>query len=206
MGVLKFASHYMLSPDGEFVKWPVVAVDQGGEVKDVYAHPGGFREEPGVRFFSGLMLPAFIDCQENIEVFQEDSSRWLNRQFSRGTLYLISSSVPDIIKEKKNLLPMVFERGNLPAALSEPLIEEEPGMPVFDRMLRTSSAFNQKPLEESLTQATSFVADKAGLHKAGRIAQGYVPGLILIQNLDLINLKLQPNSTVKWLNVPDLLH
>lgn len=205
MGLNKFASHYLLAPDGSFIKWPVVVIDEGGEVRDVYAHPGGFREEPGVRFFSGLMLPAFIDWQMSDGFFQEEPSRLLNRHFSRGTLYLLCSSVPEAIKKRKNQWPRVLDRGNLfenPTKIQGKV--EEQKMPVFDRIVRSGIASNETPLAEIFTKATSVAARNAGLPNAGQIAPGCVPGLILIQNLDLINLKLQMHSTIKWLNVPDV--
>ncbi|PWD97982.1 hypothetical protein [Marinilabilia rubra] len=205
MAVNKFASHYMLAPDGTFVKWPVVAIDDSGEVQDVYSHMGNFREEPGVRFFSGLMVPAFIDWITGDDFFQKELSRFLNRHFTRGSLYLLSPFIPEEIKENQNRLPRVLDSGGFdedPASFLKQTGEQ--GVPLFDRIIARSQSSNQVDLSQVLFKATSYSAEQAGLSKAGRLAPGFVPGLVLIQNLDLANLRLYPNSSIKWLNVPDL--
>jgi hypothetical protein len=51
--------------------------------------------------------------------------------------------------------------------------------------------------------ATARAAELSGIEGLGRLKEGYTPGLLLLQNIDLINLVWTPRSSVKWLNVPE---
>ncbi|MGM0377543.1 MAG: hypothetical protein ACQEQ0_12285, partial [Bacteroidota bacterium] len=61
MNMQKFAAHYMLSPEGFFRKWPVISVTDDGRILDVQTSPNGLKEQPGISFFAGILVPAFID-------------------------------------------------------------------------------------------------------------------------------------------------
>ena len=205
MGIKKFASHYMLDGTGHFIKWPLVSVSDAGEINEVDFYPHGFQESPGVQFFSGLMLPAFIDgLTLNHEFPSQTISGLLNRHFGKGTLWLVLPSIPGGMGTAVYQPPILVERPKQIGSKADgPLIKnQDSGEPVFDRLKKSRTIQTERSLSECLMDYTATAADELGLKTAGRIEPGNQPGLILIQNLDLKNLKLQPGSVVRWLNVP----
>ena len=202
MSVNRYAAHYMFSPDGALVKWPVVSVRDNGYIESVECSDRGFVEKPSTRFFSGVLCPAFVDVYSTTATGDTSVDEFsLNRHFRDGTLFLGVSrnqsleSIPtrwpqlmhvpsaDLISSEKNLL-----QGH--GTLLERMKSQEQGTLSF---------------AESLYFATARAASLIGIPTLGRLEEGCTPGLLLLQNIDLVNQIWMPRSSVKWLNVPESL-
>jgi len=60
----KISAHYCLLPDGSLCKWPVITLDNEGDITEVR---GGehLSEEPGLEYFGGVLVPGFIEDIRN---------------------------------------------------------------------------------------------------------------------------------------------
>lgn len=88
MSVNRFASHFMLSPDGELLRWPVITVSDIGVIESVEHFENGFQERPFTRFFAGILCPAFVDvCAEVTRDEIERDTSMMNRHFRDGTVF-----------------------------------------------------------------------------------------------------------------------
>jgi hypothetical protein len=207
MNIEKFAAHYMFSAEGKFVKWPVVTVGEGGVILKIETHSDKFREQPGTHFFSGILLPGFIDVCGNLFVDTiGDEKRFLNRHFRDGTLILgVSGKFKNSFRGMSDLPVIIPKR--FPCKGHEAFFDSRmsANTSLLQRIKLAMGDDSRSLSEELLTYATIDSAGVAGLSKFGRLEEGLAPGLLLLQNADLINLKLNTQTTVKWLNVPDLL-
>jgi hypothetical protein len=171
---MKFGAHYMLSPLGEFVKWPLISMSTDGLISEVESFPGGFVEKPGVRFFSGILSPAFIDLRSwNGIVPGKFGSRFLNRHFKDGTL-----------------------------VLGHPL-SSDVSVTLWDIIKLVSVNNDDREAGSLLKLITTDAAHSIGSRLLGQLSPGFSPGLLLLQNADLNNLEVRSQTNVKWLNVPD---
>ena len=201
MSVNRFASHYMLSPGGKLVRWPVVTISDSGFIEKVHCFENGFVEQPLTRFFAGILIPAFLDIfADGLSLDIEDDPGLLNRHFRDGSL---------IIGVSGDGIPPLSEQQRLPWLISKPTIGEidQSGKmfsgngTLLERMKNQSSTMS---LSEMLSLVTVQAAEIAELAGVGRIEQGFSPGLLLLQNVDMVNMQLIPETRVKWLNTPGI--
>ncbi len=200
MTISKFAAHYMLSPDCGFVKWPVISIETDGKISDVKSFSDGFREEPGVRFYPGLLIPAFIDVFGPDKLNDAgDLKRILNRHFADGTLMMGTSSELISLHSTENF-PL-----NFPGRFEEEFLTKFQNTyeTVFNIIKLQFAQNAASDLRNILQHFTLEASGKAGLHYAGRLSLGFAPGLLLLRNVDLSTMKITPQSRIQWLKVPD---
>jgi hypothetical protein len=200
MSVNRYAAHYMLSPEGELLKWPVVSVKDDGYIESVECFEGGFVERPSTRFFSGILCSAFVDVYSDMKAddISGDKSS-LNRHFRDGTLFLgvHDAQSPQFPPAR---WPKLMEIPSGEGTASEQNLFPGQGT-LLERMKNQEKG--ALSLSESLFAATARAAELSGISGVGRLEKGCFPGLLLLQNVDLVNLTWTPRSSVKWLNVPE---
>jgi hypothetical protein len=56
----KISAHYYLRPDGKFGKRPIIELDSAGFINNIRELGDAFREEPGLEYFPGIIIPGFV--------------------------------------------------------------------------------------------------------------------------------------------------
>lgn len=200
MNSKKFAAHYMLSPEGHFLKWPVITLREDGQILDIQTSPDGLKEQPAVSFFSGILAPAFIDIWLMAPPASLDA-RFFNRHFSQGTL----------IMRKPNNWPPEESRRSFPL-----LCSCQPGpmdvglsgenLPLWGRIISLITSGTDISFSRILHRITAGAAGISGISNAGKLVPGASPGLLLIRKADLTGPFLTHQTEIKWLNVPSTAH
>jgi hypothetical protein len=62
----KISAHFCLMPDGSLGKWPVIALDDSGVISEVRVHDHQFREEAGLEYYPGVLVPGIIEDLRNV--------------------------------------------------------------------------------------------------------------------------------------------
>jgi len=201
--VLKFAAHYMLTPFDSFVRWPVITTREDGRIIKIEYFPSGMKEAPGIRFFSGILLPAFVDVlEDNVNPVELADKRVLNRHFADGTIALGVKDPPsDLLCRDR--LPLILPRKSDPDECDSHFqIPADASLTVLQRTRGASKALEGASLANVLTRFSMDSARAIGLSNAGCLAPGFAPGLLLLQNTDLEKLRMTPAASVKWLVIP----
>lgn len=201
MSVNRFAAHFMLSPDGVLLKWPVIAISEEGVIESVECFEQGFQERPFTRFFAGILCPAFVDICSEVSASEIKGDQFLrNRHFRDGTLILGVNNVEKTFPNDKKGIPVVMQRSaECPDGKIQHLLTG--GGTILERM--KAQEFSDVPLGELLLAATAGAAQLAGLARVGRLEPGANPGLLLLRNVDLVRKQFTVGASVKWLNVPN---
>jgi hypothetical protein len=150
------------------------------------------------------LAPAFIDLSEPRKGATLLAEKYrLNRHFSHGTLAMRISGADESLMNRRQI-PLFLSHVD-DSMLNDGCVTTDinPDATLWERLKANSEVSGNLRLEEILTHCTLNAADVAGLSKAGSLTPGNYPGLLLLQNADLINLNLTPLTTVKWLNVPN---
>lgn len=63
----KFAATYLYSAEGILLRNAILVCDDEGMVLDIKQRPQGFREEAGVVYHSGILVPGFVNAHCHIE-------------------------------------------------------------------------------------------------------------------------------------------
>ncbi len=202
MKIRRFSSHYALMPDGTLGKWPVVEISGDGEIVSVLASPGGFKEQPSLEFHGGLLMPGFIDLWAECKPLSLDVIN-LNRHVAAGTLVL--GCKPPIASTLCNRVypPFIIEDSNNAGALNTSLIVSSVGFSILDRLKNLSIERPDISLNELLLLVSAVGADQLGMsHLFGRLKPELYPGLLVIEQLDLQNMRLTPQTRARWLVQP----
>lgn len=202
MKIRRFSSHYALLPDGTLGKWPVVEISGDGEIISVLTSPGGFKEQPSLEFHGGLLMPGFIDLWAKCEQLSLDV-RNLNRHVAAGTLVLgckwpISSAICNRVYP-----PFIIENSNSVEALNSSLIVSSVGFSIQDRLKNLSIERPDISLNELLLLGSAVGADQLEMsHLFGRLKPGVYAGLLVLEQLDLQNMRLTAQTRARWLVQP----
>jgi len=204
MKVIKFAAHYMLTPFDSFVKWPLITIREDGLILKAESFPLGLNEAAGIRFFSGILLPAFVDVLPNIQSHGSLSDkRFLERHLADGTIAL-GVEYPSRRLLREDRLPLILP-GKVETAENDTCFEipADASRTVLQRIKGASQTLEANTLANVLKHFSMDAARAIGLTNAGCLAAGFAPGLLLLQNTDLRKLRMTPAATVKWLVMPE---
>jgi len=189
------ASHFILLPNGNLGKWPVITINSCGEILNIETR-SSFTERPGLELYPGLLLPAFTDIFVKDDDGIQTSAINFNRHFSEGTILLGCHNC------KTNGFPITTK------ALSGELVKADflirpvyTDTPIFSRIKANTTT----PLIEKLYLGTYLSANQTQYkNQLGQLSNGFKPGLIVLQGIDLVKMKLANSAKIKWLNTPTL--
>ena len=68
MGKNKFAAHYIFTGNGKFYKNGIVVTDNDGTIKEIIDTGGRPPESAGVKFYSGVIVPGFVNAHCHLEL------------------------------------------------------------------------------------------------------------------------------------------
>ena len=193
----KISCHYCLLPDGSVGKRPVIAIDDNGYITEIRISGDSFREEPGLEYFGGVLLPGFVEDLRNI-FFKEDNppdmSRMLNRFYANGSLRYICDR--KAVRFPAGFRGVVFydeTKGRHEAARPFPVVSAWEN--IKEQCLQNNTGIVQ-PVHEYFTSIKQHLPEKL---KWGALEVGANPGLILIKGLDFKDLKIKEKITLKIL-------
>jgi N-acetylglucosamine-6-phosphate deacetylase len=204
MIIRRFASHYALMPDGTFGKWPVIEITNDGQIVSLSVSPEGFKEQPSLEFRGGILVPGFVDAQTTATTQKHTLEvKDLNRHMASGTL-ILGADAETFSKFGKRTYPPFLTDNKINSTLNDSVIVSSAnGITLLDK-LKTATIKNPEiTLDKTLFYATANGADLLGVANLfGRFVPGLFSGLMVLEQLDLQNLKLMPQTRVKWLNQP----
>jgi hypothetical protein len=198
----KFGAHYMLSPGGKLLKWPVITIGKDGMILKTEWHEDHFKEQHGVQFCSGILLPAFVDIWWEYPATSTPKTQGnIHFHFRNGTILIGFPGALENPISKSMQTPMI-----VPCRLKyhRPQIFPDLGndnrLSQFEKIKKILLHYKNISLNEILSAATNEAAQAVKHPELGRLEPGCAPGLLLLQNADLINLTITAQSTIKWLN------
>ncbi|MDR2928253.1 MAG: hypothetical protein LBV41_08670 [Cytophagaceae bacterium] len=196
MPVRKIASHYILNPDGSIGKSPIVTFSENGQLLSVSISQDKLIEQPSLEFYGGLLIPGLIDDFAEFDAIDNYSAETaLNRHFASGTFMLRCSERFLSSREKKPVL--YCSSANI--ICNSPL-SAKTTLPLFERIKHISLHKAQDFLPKLLHTATTVSACNAGVSNiAGSFVAGLYPALLVIENMNLAEMKLTVESRIKWL-------
>ncbi len=203
MKTFKLAAHYMLTPENGLQRWPLLTLNQEGCLLSWELFREGLREQPFVQFYGGILIPAFIDVFGALP-FSSSSvvKASLDHHFARGTLVLGLEEPPREAMERRSPPFVVSGRVEQPDEPDSWMVPTGAHLPIWERMKSWALTHDEHNLEQLLISATARGAQALKIGRAGRFDVGSYPGVLLLQNADLQQLKITDNSMVKWLSIP----
>jgi len=120
MAFRKFAAHYALLPDGSWGKWPVVEMDEQGMLVSVTVNPQGFREQPSLQYYGGVLLPGFVDAWGGFSDSMHDQKA-LNQHMVKGTLVL-GSTLDEMLLKTCTTPPFLIKQQQPDESLSRQIV------------------------------------------------------------------------------------
>jgi cytosine/adenosine deaminase-related metal-dependent hydrolase len=162
----RLAAQYIITNSGPPLKRAVVTTEDDGTIISIEDTAGDLNEKHSTEFYNGIIIPGFVNCH-------------LEPSHLKGYIST-SMSVPDNIMCKEGIV--------LSADICNSILE---------KLKTLQFNFPEILLKDLIFWATSNGARALGEEdKFGKIEPGKNPGLLLLQNVDLINMKLLPESFV----------
>ncbi|MGQ1946395.1 hypothetical protein ACT3CD_04745 [Geofilum sp. OHC36d9] len=193
--IRQIASHFILLPDGHLGKWPVITINSYGEILDVETRLS-FTEKPGLELYPGILLPAFTDIFIKKSINIQSSTINFNRHFSEGTILLGCHNC------HSNGFPITTEALSPQLKQADFMIRPNYSAPPMLTRIKNNTTTS---LVEKLYLGTYVSASQTSYkNQLGQLSQGFKPGLLVLQGIDLINMKLTDYAKIKWLNTPSL--
>ena len=162
----RLAAQYIITNSGPPLKRAVVTTEDDGTIISIEDTAGDLNEKHSTEFYNGIIIPGFVYCH-------------LEPAHLNGSIST-SMSVADNNICKEGIV--------LSADICNSILEE----------LKTLQ-FNSPEISTNdlIFWATAHAARALGKeYQFGKIEPGKNPGLLLLQNVDLINMKLLPESFV----------
>lgn len=200
MKIRRFSSHYALMPDGTLGKWPVVEITSDGEIVSVSASPDGLKEQPSLEFHGGILIPGFVDASPDCNLLVTDN-RSINRHNAAGTLILgCSAEITSKYRERINPPFFVTIKNSTP---TKSAILSSRGFSMLDRLKTLSLELEHLLLVDLLLQGTATGADILGMENLfGRLKPKLFAGLLVLEQIDLQNMRLTSQTRARWLLHP----
>jgi N-acetylglucosamine-6-phosphate deacetylase len=186
----KIAANIVYVSSNKFLNKAIVTLDDNGIITEITDTKGRLDEQPNLEFYNGILTPAFVYAQQ-----QYSYSRVLN-YFGNESL---ANYVFDILTNHRAINNSFMQNYFINYKTGEndlPLISVNS----IEMLATIAINFPSIPLPELLKLITSNGAKILGVDKVvGSIDVGKKPGLNLLENVDLLSLKLTANTKVKRL-------
>ncbi|MCU4176529.1 hypothetical protein [Carboxylicivirga sp. N1Y90] len=178
----KFSSHYALSDDGTWMKRPIIEVDDEGCILSIRETGNAFKEEPGLEYFPGVIIPAFVRFVKKEDFSETKLKRFIiagvrRLVFDNKPQFIIPPSVSWEIKQFKEEVVLSDPWENINANTKE-------GLSLAEALLKES-----KELAQSVNVFPEW----------GSINVGAKPGLLLLKGVDLKTFTLTDKLSIRVL-------
>lgn len=175
----KIAAHYYLHPNGTFVKYPILTIENG-IITDISSFDS-LPELASLEFYSGILLPLFVDvisCSKIKSLSLHPSV--LSPLISKIIIPIgCSCSIPMLNRFHEVELEKYLICGNE--------IDQLSILNKIDNLIVSGQFVNQV---EGVVYFTSFLSNLFGLSNISKISVGCVAELVLCSDLNLVKLEM----------------
>ncbi len=176
----KVSSHYCLLPNGIWAKRPIIELDQSGSIINIRILNDGFKEEPGLEYFPGVLIPSFVMFVDGIST--SSNKLFINR--------CIASGVRRFVTNCRIVLPHSIQSH---VTKDNHTVGE---VTAWDQ-IKLDCAHGVE-LSEAILRQTKYASQSLGVsNRWGELEVGRNPGLLLLQGVDIISFKLSDKVTLK---------
>jgi hypothetical protein len=192
----KLSAHYLLPGHGNLLRKGILEIDAEGKIAGVRDTGGLLTEEAGLEFYNGILLPEFVNpCR---------TSSPHNAPFPRVTPEFFTANRESFhlwcptAYLRYHRVPVPFHQ--LKPCLSQLCIGSDEQNPVphqamLNELLCLQNLYPELNLPLLARLATLNSALALGIDREyGSFEKGKLPGVLLIENADLPNLKLRADS------------
>ncbi len=165
----KVSAHYYLKSDGTFGKAPIVELDGDGRIVSVREMGDDFREEPGLEYFPGILSPGFVASYTQVDEHSFSSVKRMGM-------------VNGVLRIQEGEDKLAFEDYLKAWSSIKRIMKEQKGI---------------APLGHYLLKHTYKAAQLLGNSEWGLIGEGALPGLLVLQNIDLRSFCLTEKSSFR---------
>ena len=194
----KISAHYYLRADGNWGKRPVISLDSEGIIHAIKELGDDFKEEPGLEFFSGIIIPGFVEDWRVYNLKDKLVQQQCKKALIGGTLKvsIFNDQQQDVSSVIQNKLSVHIQRKGSVEQISQNY--KSAWEQINEDWNKHLENFD---LAQAIINHTADVASKVGMDlNWGIIKKNANPGLLLLQNLDWTNFTLTNKSTVRILN------
>jgi cytosine/adenosine deaminase-related metal-dependent hydrolase len=188
----RLAAQYIITNSGPPLKRAVVTTEDDGTIISIEDTAGDLKEKHSTEFYNGIIVPGFVNCHSLLELSHMKGCISEGEGLG-GFIEKIRSTRDNDTENTYSSMSvadnnMCKEGIVLCADICNSILEE----------LKTLQfSFPEISIEDLIFCATSNGARALGEEdRFGKIEPGKNPGLLLLQNVDLINMKLLPESFV----------
>lgn len=194
----KIGAHYYLRADGQWGKRPVITLDSDGIIHAIKELGDNFKEEPGLEFFSGVIIPGFVEDWRGYDLKNTSVQQQCKKALIGGTLKVA------IFNDQEQDVPAVIQNKVSVRILKQNLVEQisQEYKSAWEQINEDwKNHLDTFDLAKIIINHTNKLATQVGMDTHWGIIQKKAnPGLLLLQNLDWTNFTLTKKSTVRILN------
>ena len=171
MKTRKVSAHYIFPGNKPFLRYGILEFDEYGEIIRLSDTGGKLEESAGLEFYNGIIVPGFIvaNLHEELSALSVNNNPDpVERQRIFGQFNTLNNNLIKSIEDTKKVIKLIYAIQEL--------------YPSFR-------------LEELLAMFTSKSAIALGIeNKYGSFAKGMKPGINVLLNPDLQNLKIKEEN------------
>ncbi len=193
----KISAHYCLLPDGSLGKMPVISVDNSNIITDIKILGDDFKEEQGMEYYGGVLIPGFIEDFRGITLSDEnivERVKMINRLYSNGSLRYIC--YPDFRIFPSNFKGKVFHEKQVISINKTNALPKISAWELIKEQCLNSNVSVPELIHDYNSKAIKSIPEEV---KWGRFEEGVNPGILLIRGLDYKGMKMRENTTIKIL-------
>lgn len=190
--ISKLSAHYIFTGVEKPLKFGIVVCNANGFIEDIIDTAGTLTEEAGLEFFNGILTPGLINSLEVLD------HHWLSH-------YQPKSQIP--INDYRQIIHHLdnYGTGKTSYPDNKSVLQSEVEKPLFNNPKETleqlttiQQQFPGVSLQFLIELGSIASATFCGISKThGSLEKGKQPGILNIDELDLMNLKLTSACKVK---------
>lgn len=201
----KIAATYIFSLCGAPVKNGILVCNDNGSIVEVIDRGESFREEAGVEFYSGILVPGFIGIGRDFQ----NQNKITNRKYWANGFALLASIAKNTcvvcarneFKEQPLANLVEREKDTSPIDLQDltSFAEASESGSLLNYFIRLQEEENLE-ITEILKKVSLHISELVGLdNRYGSFQPGKQPGVNLISGIDFKHMKFTVNTKVKRL-------
>ncbi len=182
----KISAHYAWSRHTGFIKNPIISLDDSHQITNLISLGSNYREQAGVEFYSGLLLPSFLGINTNL--LNANAFKQANQNFKANGCLLIADLCTDNQKTnpQQNWIYPTLKQPISPKSISD-----------YSQIIDVN---NQKSLIDALElyhtkRWKSFNETK----NDGTFELSTAPGIIILSGINWERMTITNRTTIKIL-------